>query len=369
MSGEEANRAVRVLSIPGRRTATRYIKLFCKALDDAGVKVVDADSRDAALFRFDILHLHCPYFYIVEKSPLVAAVWFLIFAVVLGACRASGKLVVYQIHDVIPFHDRNAWLLWPFLEMVHRATDGFVFLSPSSKAEFYRRNAAQAAKPFLMLPHAPYPVRMSDPRLRQRRRSELSGGTDAFIVGYFGYRQARKGLHALAMLPERLADGRAVRLLVAGVTAPEFTTEARAILARLPASMLTLHDKRLSDEELNETLQSVDLALAPYTEGWNSGMALLILSNRVRCLCSDLPMFTDLQAEVGASWVETFSWSGNSEASFRAALDRIVASAASIAEVQVLERFLDASSFASGAVRLRGFYERLLGTSREPICV
>ena len=367
MRGKGESRVIRVLSIPGRRTATRYITLFCQALDEADVDVVDVNSREAALFRFDVLHLHFPHFYIVEKTPFVAALWFLIFAVVFAVCRALRKRIVYQVHDVVPFHSRNEWLLWPFLDMVHRAANAFIFLSSSSQTEFYRRNPAQAQKPFLMLPHAPYPSQMPDPELRARRRRELCDEADAVVVGYLGYRQARKGLHAVTMLPERLADGRAVRLLVAGATQKEFAVEADAILATVPPSMLILRNRRLSDDELNEALQSVDVVLAPYTEGWNSGMALLILSNRARCLGSDLPMFLDLRREVGAPWVETFSWSGDAQASFRAALERAVAAEPSDEENQALEQFLDASSFANGARRLRDFYGRLFEPHKEAV--
>ncbi len=339
---------MRVLSIPGPRSSMQYLRLFCAGLKEAGARVLDARDRDARMWRFDVLHLHFPTYYITESNLAVALIWAAACRALLLLCRLFGKRVVYTIHDVAPFRVRRAWLLWPFVDAVHRATDGFVFLSPSSQRAFQARFPNERGKPALRASIGAFPAEILSPEARLRARRRLVGDDPALLVGFLGFHRPRKGLDFAACLPAALPDGRPVRAVVAGGIEPGYRAEAEQILARIPPELLLHLDQDLSDSEIGILIQAVDVVALPYATGWNSAMAMLVLSHRQRLLASDLPVFVDFESALGAPWVMTFDR--------RRPLETLPLVPVDAAAEEKLTSFLAAHSFAEGARSLLAFY-------------
>lgn len=357
------NRPIRVLSIPDRRSTTQFVPLFCRGLEEAGVKLVDL--APAALRQgFDVIHLHFPVHYIAERSLAYSIVrsafllCFLSFAKAIGRCR-----IVYTVHDPIPFRPRAGWLMWPMLGFVHRMVDGFVFLSDGSQRDFLTRFPQQAGKPAIRVDHSSFPVAV-DPASRVATL-EARAGTDRreITVGYLGMIKDYKGLDFLTALPSQLADGTVVRTIVAGRVDPTFAAVADPILASL-GDGFTRIDKRLSDDELASLIQQVDVMFLPYTRGWNSGMAMLVLSCFTPMLSTRQLPFVEVERQLGAPWVHTFEGSSQTcRPALEAALIHIRHSVIDRPAVDHLATFLHDRSFKAAGRAVVAFYDRLLARS------
>ena len=101
--------------------------------------------------------------------------------------------------------------------------------------------------------------------------------------------------------------GRLTKLLVVGgLHASCDIDDIEALFRGIEQNRLVQVEDRPSDERLSELIQSVDVVFMPYLRGWNSGFAMLVLGCGGRLLCSDLPMFRELEDAVGAPWVYVF---------------------------------------------------------------
>jgi hypothetical protein len=53
---------IRVVSLPGRNyLGNDYFKLFCEALEGAGLDVINMHESRAKVLRFDVLHMYFTY--------------------------------------------------------------------------------------------------------------------------------------------------------------------------------------------------------------------------------------------------------------------------------------------------------------------
>jgi len=362
--------AMTILSMPGKGHANRYFTLFCESLEEAGMRVLNIRDRDARRFKFDVLHIHFPTHFLTETKALPAIVWSLVLSAFFVVTKFLGKPIVYTVHNVIPFHSKRAWLLRPYLALVHRLCDALVFLNASSQAEFYERFPAQRSKRFVRIAHGPYPATELPPDVRREKRRAVAGDEESFIVGFLGAIKSYKNIGAIALLPRSLADGRPVKLLVTGRIEAAYKSEAEAILAAVPAEMLVRIDRFVSDEELDELIQICDVCFLPYAKGWNSGAAILALGNRGRIVASNLPVFEELAETLGAPWVYCFDARADHydrnpariAQSLPAVLEAAAADPVDDAARARLSHFLDENSFAAGTRRLEALYSEACRT-------
>ena len=344
---------LRLFSLPGRGHENRYFDLMLNALEARGIRVVPTDMRRLLLLRFDILHLNFPTHYVTQSGPFKAAASSALFAGVFLLARLFRRRIVYTVHDVAPLSVRNKWLLWRYYAFVCRCVDGYIFLSASSRVSFLKRFADQAGKPWALAPHGPYPAELLSASERAERHNAIAG-IGALLVGFLGIVKPYKNVAALARLPEWLADGRRVHLVVAGPAEAGHEAAVEAALAKRSPSGVTRLPARLSNRELDLLVQSVDVVVLPYQLGSNSGAALLVLSNRGRLIGSSLPIFRDLAEEVGAPWVLV---SEDTLEGWQCALEQVAADAPDTADRSRLDHYLQTHSFAAGADAIVSLYE------------
>lgn len=353
---------IRVFSIPGKGSKTQGIPQTCEGLEKAGVELVNL--RDARVWRlgFEIIHLHFPVHYIAERSILyslvrsVLSLAFYLLAKYVGRC-----VVVYEVHDAVPFRPRYGWLLWPLLAIIHGLVDGYMFLSDSSHQEFIRRFPRQRSKPWIRIDHGAFPVAVADVPTRRAYRAALLGVDEPrFLIGFLGEIKDYKGLETLPLVPRQLVDGTPVRLVIAGRVDPTYKKIADPILVRLGSSPIRI-DRRLSDVELEEFIQAMDVVLLPYTRGWNSGMAMLVLGAQSRILATNRPLFLEFQKALGPPWIYTFDGDPDlSAATLAVALNSIQHDAVTADDQARLQKYLAERSFKQVGQALQGFYRRLL---------
>ncbi len=366
LDGEDARPwrpRLRVLSLPGRGYRTNpYFDAFCDALRDAAVEVVAPRSRATMMFRFDILHIHFPEHYVLDHplgTALRRGLAFLAYATI---AKLLGKKVVWTVHDALPNHSRNGWLLWPHLRYVRALIDAYIFMSPASEARFFAAFPRRDGVAVWHLPHGTFDIAAMVPAQRDALRRELTGGVDCLLVSYIGEIKPYKNVEALAQIPPKDPSERLIKVLVAGRVHPRCDPALVArSLAQLGPERLVRLPEYLSNERMAELMQAVDVVLLPYTWGWNSGAVAFAVSCHARLLCSDLPMFRELAEQLGPPWVYVYDHAAaDPAAALRAALFRMARDAVDQAASDRLRAFLAETSFAAGGIQLRDLYAGLL---------
>jgi beta-1,4-mannosyltransferase len=324
--------------------------------------VVNIHTSRGKYFQFDILHVHWPEFYITERSIYIAMVLAPTVLLYMVAAKVLRKKIIWTIHDVIPMRPRHTRLLRLYLYCIRVLVDAYVFMSPSSEAEFIKIFPRAGKKAAWHVPHGPYPVSATSPQRRAELRERLSGGANCLLVGFFGDIRPYKNAPVLAYLPDQASTGSEIKIVIAGVVDPTYDPiEIEAPLSRIPAKRMVRIRKRLTDQDLADLICAVDLVLLPYLRGSNSGLSMLVLSCGQRLLCSALPMFRDLAKDPGAPWVYVFDHSAKDlAAELKAALSRIQQDVVDADAKLRLQAFLDDCNFDCGAQRLYGLYRGLL---------
>ena len=93
----------------------------------------------------------------------------------------------------------TARLLQLYLLCVRVLVDAYVFMSPSSEAEFVKSFPRAREKTAWHVPHGPYPVAAVSPQRRAEPRERLSGGANCLLVGFLGDIRPYKNPEALAV--------------------------------------------------------------------------------------------------------------------------------------------------------------------------
>lgn len=355
--------SLRILSLPGKDfRANPYTKLFCESLEKAGMHVVNIHTSQAKCFKFDLLHIHWPEFYVTERPFYIAVILAPTVLVYMVVTKLLFKKIVWTVHDLMPVKSRHARLLQLYLLCVHALVDAYVFMNPSSEAEFLKRFPWARKKTVCRVPHGPYPVSAAPPQRRAELRERLSGGANCLLVGFLGDIRPYKNPEALAYLPHQDSIGREIKLVVAGAVDPTYDTrEIEAALNRIPLKRLVRITKRLSDQCLTEIIGAVDVVFLPYLRGSNSGLSMLVLSCGQRLLCSAVPMFSDMTNRLGPPWVYVFDHCAKDfAAELETALSRFQHDVVDTDAKSRLRAFLDDCSFDHGAQQLRHLYRRLM---------
>jgi glycosyltransferase involved in cell wall biosynthesis len=327
--------------------------------------VVDTHTSQAKYFKFDVLHIHWPEFYVTLKPFYIALVLAPSILLYMIVTKLLHKKIVWTVHDVTPARVRHSRLLHLYLFCVRVLVDAYVFISPSSEAEFKQKFPQARKKPAWHVPHGPYPVSATSPECLAEMRERLSGGANCLLVGFLGDIRPYKNPEVLAYLPRQDSIGREVKVVVAGVADPGDPAadllEIEVSLSRVPLRQLVRIRERLTDNRLADMIRAVDVVFLPYLRGSNSGFGMLVLSCGQRLLCSALPMFRDLTNCLGPPWVYVFDHRAKDLcAELEAALFRFQHDVVDRDATSRLRAFLDDCSFDHGAQQLRVLYERLI---------
>jgi hypothetical protein len=233
----------------------------------------------------------------------------------------------------------------------------------TSEEEFFKRHPNERKKTVWRIPHSSYPVTKISAARRSEVRVSLTLGLDCLAVGFLGEIRPYKNPAAVQYFPIADPQGRPFRLVVAGdFHASCDIDELEVMFGMIDPRRLMRVGGRPSDEKLSELIQSVDIVFMPYLRGWNSGFAMFVLGCGSRLLCSDLPMFRELEDAVGAPWVYVFDHRATDlSRELATAVARIGQDKPGPCDKARLERFLEANSFERAASCHSELYSFLLG--------
>jgi beta-1,4-mannosyltransferase len=282
-----------------------YLDLLHQSLRDSGVTVLPITRRGLWREDFDILHLHWPERFVNRPGRWRAALGLAYLFAILGYARLRHRPVVWTAHNV-QAHESDHPLLESFMwAVLTRAVAGTVHLSETAEAAAYAVHPALRKRMNVVVPHGDYRPRYPDPPDRRESRAALGLPVDVPLLGCIGAIRAYKGLDELVAAFAEMTSGDA-QLLIAG---PAFDA---TLVDRLRAAQSACDGRlRVEPAVIPETLiphhvRALDVMVLAYTRVWNSGAALLSLSLDTPILAPSVPLFVELQQEVGPDWVTLY---------------------------------------------------------------
>lgn len=365
---------LKALVFPGRSfRGNPYFALFCKGLNEAGIRDVRLSQVLKLRSDFDVAHFHFPEHVVTQGNALSAAVRTQLLLLVLCYARIRRRPVVWMVHNVQPLEaKKRAVAVSIFLRTFTKFVDGYVFLSRCSMNTFRARFPLTASRPAVVAPHGRYPTTLH-PReqLDEWAASQFGIAPGEFVIGYLGDIKPYKG-------PERLrsisppAGVASVTLAVVGALDHGLgETELERCYPTHPAVRTLRVPGRPSDADMARWVQRANVVVMPYDGGTNSGMALNVLSNRSRILASCLDIFQEMRDDLGSPWIACTDFRDPS--SIAQELSRVAGTPVTDEDLRNLDAYLERGDYARNGRRLRLFYDHLAtsqaqeGLRRPPI--
>jgi glycosyltransferase involved in cell wall biosynthesis len=345
---------VAYVSVPGSAfTGNAYFPLLVDGLRQVGAEVVDATVLNLLRKRVTLL-IHFPDHCVTEvkfRRCLVRTIQHLsLYAFVL----LRGGKIVWFVHDVQPFRQRRRWVLSPYMWLFRKIIHARVFLSRTSQRQFHVDFPHARDVPELLVYHGPYRT-YSQPEDGHAFRRRLKVTSEDKLVGFLGSLKNYKNLGALAGLPET-AGGRKVSILVAGKSEEQSRGDLLTLENRL-GDRLKCFDVHLSDLDFEHAIRACDVVVIPYSNGYNSGVALHALSCGTPILTSRLPIFTELREDFGQAWVRICPTAGD----MGRELENLLESMPRQGDREALHSILKDRSFSKAGAALVAFTSRIHG--------
>jgi glycosyltransferase involved in cell wall biosynthesis len=185
--------------------------------------------------------------------------------------------------------------------------DGVLSLTEDGVAAVRATYPELASIPAFVTPHGHYRDEYDFSLERRAARAALGIDDSQTIVVTLG--QIRPYKNVPLLVETVLASGRSdVMLLVAGKPdSPTTADQVRSAAGSSPNVRLEL--EFLTPDRIATVLRAADLVILPYRAIQNSGSAILALSADRPVVVPELGAMTELQRQVGADWV--FTYSGN----------------------------------------------------------
>lgn len=290
------------------RHANPYNALLYEHLQERGAHVEELSLRRLVLAPPDVVHVHWPELTFLSGRRWWRTAWRVgSFALALAVARARrGTALVWTVHNLAP-HERSAGDLQHRLFWRHfpPRLDAFLTLTEAAVASAREAHPALAGVPAAVTPHGDYrdEVDRSLSRAAAREATGLPAGAPVLLFAgqVRGYKRVPELLRTFAG-----TDDPSARLVVAGsVPAGAAREELEALAAQDPRVLLDLGF--LPADRLSRWLRAADLVVLPYSAVLNSGAALLALSADRPVLAPALGALPELQADVGAQWLRTYS--------------------------------------------------------------
>ncbi|MDX6511630.1 MAG: beta,4-mannosyltransferase [Gaiellaceae bacterium] len=302
-----AGESVRVLAWPAHanRGQNPYTSSLYRELERLGATIADFTPRRALTGKYDVLHVHWVDTVLAARPAVLARAKAHVFLGLVRLMQRRGTTVVWTIHNLASHDqavsDRFARAWWRrFVESV----DVHISLSQVGRAQAEEAFARLRDVPGFVVPHAHYRDEYANIVGGDAARSELGVADDARVLLFFGMIRPYKNAVALVRTFRAVDDDLGV-LLVAGQPFPP--TLARELAAAAGGDeRVRLDLESIAAERVQLYFNAADLVVLPYTRVLNSGAALLALSFDRPLLLPDTPVFRELQASVGESWVRTY---------------------------------------------------------------
>ena len=317
----------RILVYGPAANANRFQSLLYGGAGKHGVALVPLrnfhELDELPLFGPFICHLH--WLNVVTKDALDEAAAHTSIDMFLHSLdrlkRSAGARIIWTAHNILPHDSRHpladARLRQEIIdrcELVHCMTD-------ESVASLAERFDLSRVKTFIV-PHPSYEGAHPDHVDRAGARRILGVDPEAEVLLSFGAVQRYKGFDTLRAAFDLLcadAPGRRLHLIIAGAPADAAESAALYEWAELRGDVTLLIDK-IADEDLQLIFRAADVAVCPYRQTLNSGVAVMALSFGVPVVAAAQGAFVAL-ASMGVQSYDPQSGAEGCAEAIRGALD------------------------------------------------
>jgi hypothetical protein len=298
---------IQISSWPGKSNSNAFLSVLGESLAQQGVELIAVDSPSKVLTHHARALLvqwpdqifwrrkrPAPY---TEAVREICGIW---------KWKRAGKKIIWIVHNDIPHDfDRQQLRLWKYYtNFLSRLADGYMTLSPATRAAVVSTFPHLAAKPFSTFRHPAYPLRCPSEGevLAYRKRFDLP--QDGLLIGCLGQIGAYKGVSELVHAIREIADSR-LRLFIQGRPRKNFS--GRDFLNLVGGDRrITVNFDRVSDEEYSLALVACDKLVAPYVRYLHSGTLVHYLSAGKCILTPMTPFAADLEDCVGEGWLSLY---------------------------------------------------------------
>jgi glycosyltransferase involved in cell wall biosynthesis len=336
-----------------------YTAIVADELTRLGWQVRSPRRRDGFAEVAAIVHVHWPERAVVQgllRSTLAALAWLCFF----GLQKLRGARLVWTTHNVGSHRRTNPRLERLYMGAFTRLLDGIISMSAHNRARIVDKLPHLAGVPHAIVPHFVYGERYPPPPSplpSSDRKNEQQ------TVAFLGDIRRYKGLHCLlSALAHSAPNG--LRYVIQGKCFDvHYHDELVQSVSDLQAAGwdISWRAERMSNRELADSLDEVDLLVLPYLRADNSGLAVLAAERGVPMLLSGVPAFLDLADELGPgrAVVASGQWTVGD---IQAALVRTKA-----ARRRPPECFFKRRSQAATVAEMAGLYRRLLGRQERMV--
>jgi beta-1,4-mannosyltransferase len=294
---------LRVLAWPAYANRDNpYHALLHAHLCEHRVEVDEYSPAALAAGDWDVLHIHWPEFLLGGRPLWRALPGAAVFFARLLRARASGRRVVWTVHNLEP-HDRRLGGRAVYRLLSH-CVDAVIGLSEGSLTAARQRYPALRRRRGVVVPHGHFRGVYPRSCTKDDARHSLGLRAEDRVLLFFGSIRPYKHVDRLITTFGRTPGDR-LRLVVAGRP----TTALRQELVEAAAldPRVQLHLDFVPDDAVQRYVGAADVVVLPYDEGvLNSSVALLALSFDRPVLAPDVGSLPELQRTVGDQWVRTF---------------------------------------------------------------
>jgi len=241
----------------------------------------------------DILHIHWPEYALGLPFPRSTLHMLTLFSACLFH-RSQGGKVVWTVHNLSPHENRYPFLEKWFYRALARVTDGLIFLTETSLAQFRADNKMRAfiGKPVAIVPHGHYlpiyPARVD----RSEARKFYDLPLDGKVVAFFGALRPYKGVEELLAIAKQLSS-KEVSFIIAG---KPLSDEYERYLKHIAegSSHIRFQAEFIPDDKVPLLFSAADVVILPYKVILNSGTVFLALSFGVPVMVPGLGSLMEL---------------------------------------------------------------------------
>ncbi len=301
--------ALRVLAWPYPRESdlNPYARLMYSAFTAPRVLVEPYAPLRRVLLPVDVFHIQWPEAIFEGKLGRLPGGAALKAAAVISACRKirrSGGAVILTAHNINPhaaLSPRQRSLWEGFFSELLQETDLLISLSKTAKEAFVQSYPLTASTPWAVVPHPHYRTVYATSSTSPQNRSDRTD--DNLIIGMLGsIRPSKRVSEAIAIFKAVAKPN--LSLLVAGNADAEQRAKIEA--SAEGHESISLNFGTLSDEQLRQAHDSVDLILLNQEGTLNSGSILTALSFGKPVIAPDVGSLREIQDYVGPAWMALF---------------------------------------------------------------
>ncbi|MDD3182474.1 MAG: hypothetical protein PHD48_06715 [Alphaproteobacteria bacterium] len=298
---------MKFLMSPGRSVGgggNQYINILCNALGSYGVSI--HDWKPYIPFQCGAgFHLHWPEIFPIKifhqrQKYIEPLIQYNLWKTIDDVKKHNHKLI-WTVHNLQPhnaaFAEDAHW--HKFIDRFSDAVDSYILLTPAARDDVLRAYPRLKDKNWGVAHHPHYrdvlaPSSANDCRLQHGIAKET------IVVGMLGSMNAAKGVIDIidSFVSARLPD---CILFLAG-KADEASMLAIET-ARASGADIRGVFRHLSDQEISDFYQMLDMTIFPSTSHLNSGTVLHSLSCNVPVRLRRTPTNVYLASQIGASWL------------------------------------------------------------------